>query len=74
MTLIKEMAANNQLWGAERIRGEFLKLDSRGSPTDHPEGDETGSPKTTEWTDLENIPAQSCGRGVGGMGPVTFCR
>jgi putative transposase len=24
---IKEMAANNRLWGAERIRGELLKLD-----------------------------------------------
>src|SRR5690349_23759187 len=29
ITLIKEMAANNQLWGAERIRGELLKLDIR---------------------------------------------
>jgi putative transposase len=65
ITLIKEMAANNQLWGAERIRGELLKLDMRRSQTDHPEGYETGSPKTTEWTDLENIPAQSCGRGMG---------
>jgi len=27
MTLIKEMAAHNRLWGAERIRGELLKLD-----------------------------------------------
>jgi transposase InsO family protein len=25
--LIKEMAANNRLWGAERIRGELLKVD-----------------------------------------------
>jgi transposase InsO family protein len=29
ITLIKEMAANNRLWGAERIRGELLKLDIR---------------------------------------------
>jgi hypothetical protein len=65
ITLIKEMAANNQLWGAERIRGELLKLDIRESQTDHPEVYETGSPKTTEWTDVENIPAQSCGRGMG---------
>jgi len=65
ITLIKEMAANNQLWGAERIRGELLKLDMRRSQTDHPEVYETGSPKTTEWTDVENIPAQSCGRGMG---------
>ena len=26
MALIKEMAAQNRLWGAERIRGELLKL------------------------------------------------
>jgi putative transposase len=26
VALIKEMASNNRLWGAERIRGEFLKL------------------------------------------------
>ena len=29
ITLIKEMVANNRLWGAERIRGELLKLDIR---------------------------------------------
>jgi hypothetical protein len=29
ITLIKDMAANNRLWGAERIRGELLKLDIR---------------------------------------------
>jgi hypothetical protein len=31
ITLIKEMAATNRLWGAERIRGELLKLDIRVS-------------------------------------------
>jgi putative transposase len=31
ISLIKEMAANNRLWGAERIRGELLKLDIRVS-------------------------------------------
>jgi len=31
IALIKEMAAHNQLWGAERIRGELLKLDIRVS-------------------------------------------
>ena len=31
ISLIKEMAANNRLWGAERIRGEVLKLDIRVS-------------------------------------------
>jgi len=29
VTLIKEMAKKNRLWGAERIRGELLKLDIR---------------------------------------------
>src|SRR5207302_10310367 len=31
ISLIKEMATNNRLWGAERIRGELLKLDIRVS-------------------------------------------
>jgi putative transposase len=31
ISLIKEMAASNRLWGAERIRGELLKLDIRVS-------------------------------------------
>jgi transposase InsO family protein len=29
IALIKEIASNNRLWGAERIRGELLKLDIR---------------------------------------------
>ena len=29
IALIREMAANNRLWGAERIRGELLKLGLR---------------------------------------------
>jgi putative transposase len=29
IALIKEMASNNRLWGAERIRGELLKLGIR---------------------------------------------
>jgi putative transposase len=37
ISLIKEMAANNRMWGAERIRGELLKLDMRRSQTNHPE-------------------------------------
>ena len=34
IAFIQEMAANNRLWGAERIRGELLKLDIRGSQSD----------------------------------------
>jgi len=29
VALIKEMASNNRLWGAERMRGELLKLGIR---------------------------------------------
>jgi len=29
IALIKEMVKKNRLWGAERIRGELLKLDMR---------------------------------------------
>jgi len=29
VALIKQMAAENRLWGAERIRGELLKLGVR---------------------------------------------
>ena len=31
IVLIREMVANNRLWGAERIRGELIKLDIRVS-------------------------------------------
>ncbi len=31
IALIKDMATNNRLWGAERIRGELLKVDIRVS-------------------------------------------
>jgi putative transposase len=65
ISLIKEMAANNRMWGAERMRGELLKLDIRRSQTDHPEVYEAGLPKTRPWTDLENVPAHSCGRDLG---------
>jgi hypothetical protein len=41
--LIKQMSAKNRLWGAERIRGELLKLDIRRSQTDDPEVYAVGS-------------------------------
>ena len=68
IVLIKEMVANNRLWGAERIRGEFLKLGIRVSQTDHSEIYEASSPTSSPWAELEDLPAQSCGRGVGGVG------
>jgi putative transposase len=52
---IKEMAANNRLWGAERIRGELLKLDIRGSQANHSEVYEECSFQTAPWTKLEDF-------------------
>jgi hypothetical protein len=37
IALIQEMAKANRLWGAERIRGELLKLGIEVSKTNHPE-------------------------------------
>jgi putative transposase len=65
ISLIQQMAANNRLWGAERIRGELLKLDIRRSQTHDSEVHETYSPKTSWWTELENVPTQPCGRDMG---------
>jgi hypothetical protein len=60
INLIQEMAANNRLWGAERIRGELLKLDIHRSQTDDPEVYEAGPSQTRSGTDLEDLSAQSC--------------
>ena len=65
ISLIKEVAANYRLWGAERIRGELLKLGIRRSQTDYSEVHEIYSPKTSWWTELENVPTQPCDRDVG---------
>ena len=68
IALIKEMAANNQLWGAERIRGELLKLEIRVSKRTIQRYMKHVRAISAGWTELENVPAQSCGRGVGGGG------
>ena len=65
ISLIKEMAANNRLWGAERIRGELLKLDIRVSKRTIQKYMKQTRPKRASWTELENVPTQSCGRGMG---------
>jgi hypothetical protein len=65
ITSIKQVASNNRLWGAERIRGELLKLDIRRSQTDDSKVYEACSPQMSPWTDLEDVTAQPCGRGVG---------
>ena len=55
--LIKEMAANNRLFGAERIRGELLKLDIRVSKADHSEVYETSS---RQFTPVDRPGKRSC--------------
>ena len=65
ISLINEMAANNRLWGAERIRGELLKLDIRVSKRTIQKYIRQSRATSSPWTDLEDVPAQSCGRGVG---------
>ena len=74
ISLLKEMVANNRLWGAERIRGELLKLDIRVSKRTIQRSMKQLRAISCPWTDLENLPAPSCGRGVGGGGPVIVCR
>jgi putative transposase len=65
ITLIREMAANNRLWGAERIRGELLKLDIQVSKRTIQKYMKQMRAISSQWTELENLPAQSCSRGMG---------
>ncbi len=71
ISLIQEMAANNQLWGAERIRGELLKLDIRRSQTDYSEVHETDS-RHFELVDRTGKRSYATMRQR--YGPVIFCR
>ncbi len=63
--LIREMTATNRLWGAERIRGELLKLDICVSKRTIQKYMKLVRAISSPWTKLENVPAQSCGRNVG---------
>jgi Transmembrane secretion effector len=65
ITLIKEMAANNRLWGAERICGELLKLDIRVSKRTIQKYMRHVRAISSGWTELENVLVQSCGRDMG---------
>ena len=65
ITLIREMAANNRLWGAERIRGELLKLGIQVSKRTIQKYMKQIRAISSQWTELENLPAKSCGRGMG---------
>jgi putative transposase len=65
ISLIKEMAANNRFWGAERIRGELLKLGIRVSKRTLQKYMRRVRAISSPWTELENVPAQSCNGSVG---------
>jgi|SRR6266571_2152449 len=65
VALIKEMARDNRLWGAERIRGELLKLGIRVCLPHHSEIYATGSHNSTVWTELEDLLTHSCRADLG---------
>ena len=60
VTLIKEMARDNRLWGAERIRGELLKLGLRVCLPHDTEIPETGTHCKATRAELENLLRDSC--------------
>jgi len=60
IALIKEMARDNRLWGAERIRGELLKLGLRVCLPHDPEIHATGAPSQASRTELENLLTLPC--------------
>jgi hypothetical protein len=60
VALIKEMARNNRLWGAERIRGELLKLGLRVCLPHHPEVHETRARRRATRTEVEHLLTHSC--------------
>ena len=60
IALIKEMARNNRLWGAERIRGELPKLGIRVCLPHDPEIHEAHSPPSPRRAEVVDLPPQSC--------------
>jgi putative transposase len=60
VALSKEMARDNRLWGAERIRGELLKLGLRVCLPHDPEIPATGTHCKATRTELENLLRHSC--------------
>jgi putative transposase len=60
VALIKEMARNNRLWGAERIRGELLKLGLHVSLPHHPEVHETRARRRATRTEVEYLLTHAC--------------
>ena len=65
IVLIKEMARDNRLWGAERIRGELLKLGIRVCLPHHSEVHETRAHYKARRTDVEHVLTHPCQRHLG---------
>ena len=65
VALIKEIARDNRLWGAERIRGELLKLGLRVCLPHDPEVYETCAPCKTTRAELEDLLTHSCRADLG---------
>jgi putative transposase len=60
VALIKQMARDNRLWGAERIRGELLKLGIRVCLPHDPEIHAAGASCQATRTELENLLTLPC--------------
>lgn len=65
ISLIQEMARDNRLWGAERIRGELLKLGIRVCLPYHSKVHEGCWFTKTARTDLGHLPAHAYQRHLG---------
>ena len=65
IALIKDMTMNNRLWGAERIRGELLKLDMHVCLPDNPEVHAGRASASPNGAKLADVSAQSWGRDLG---------
>ena len=59
------MARDNRLWGAERIRGELLKLGIRVCLPHHAEVHETRAHYKARRTDVEHVLTHPCQRHLG---------
>ena len=65
VALIKEMATHNRLWGAERIRGELLKLGIRVCKRTIQKYMRPARSPRRARTDMGYLPAEPCQRPVG---------
>jgi hypothetical protein len=65
IALIKEMTSKNRLWGAERMRGELLKLGMRVCKRTIQKYMRHVCPPRAIWAEVGDVPPQSCERNLG---------